>query len=204
MIKNVIFDIGMVLIQFDWDSYMKKLFSENKVREAVTKAMWHNPDWNELDRGALTFSEVEQLFIDNAPEYAAEIREALKRLGEAPANQPYAIKWVDTLREMGYSVYYLSNYFEYLMETAPQVLDFIPHMNGGVFSCHEKITKPNPQLYLRLCEKYDLKPEECLFIDDLQKNIDAARALGMEGIRFQNYDHTYPEVMAFLAEKGIQ
>lgn len=200
MIRNVVFDIGKVLIRFDWEHYMETLFTDETTREKVTEAMWHNPDWNELDRGVLSYSEVEALFIAKAPGYADEIRLALKRLGEAPDRQPYAIRWIDSLREMGFSVYYLSNYFEYLMQEAPQVLDFVPHTNGGIFSCHEKITKPDPEIYRRLFRKYDLIPEECLFIDDLQKNIDAAKALGMHGIRFDGYEQSYPEIMAYLKE----
>ena len=200
MIRNIIFDIGLVLIRFDWDSYMEKLFpAERDVREAVTAAMWHNPDWNQLDRGVLPLDAVEQLFIENAPEYADAIREALRRLGEAPEKQPYAIEWIEQLKAMGYRVYYLSNYFEYLMQEAPQVLDFIPHTDGGIFSCHEKITKPDPEIYRRLMARYQLVPEECVFIDDTAVNIDAANALGIRGFRFAGYEKSYPEIMDFLA-----
>ncbi|MBR5372370.1 MAG: HAD family phosphatase [Oscillospiraceae bacterium] len=200
MIRNVVFDIGKVLIRFDWEHYMETLFDDETTREKVTAAMWHNPDWNELDRGVLPFSEVVELLITKEPDYADAIRLAAERLGEAPDRQPYAIEWIDRLREMGFSVYYLSNYFEYLMDAAPHVLDFVPHTNGGIFSCHEKITKPDPEIYRRLFRKYNLKPEECLFIDDLQKNIDAAKALGMSGIRFDGYEASYPEIMAFLEQ----
>ena len=70
------------------------------------------------------------------------------------------------------------------MHTAPWALEFIPLTDGGVFSCFEKITKPDPEIYLRLCKRYSLKPEECVFIDDTQKNVDAAQKLGMKGIHF--------------------
>ena len=154
MIRNIVFDIGLVMIQFDWDAYMQKLFAEPETRAAVTAAMWQNPDWNELDRGVLSLSAVEALFIENAPDYADAIHEALRRLGEAPQKQPYAIPWIQSLKAQGYHVYYLSNYFEYLMQEAPQVLDFIPYTDGGVFSCHVKITKPDREIYRLLCEKY--------------------------------------------------
>ena len=78
-----------------------------------------------------------------------------------------------------YHVYYLSNYFEYLMQEAPQVLDFIPYTDGGVFSCHVKITKPDRRIYEILCEKYALDPRECLFIDDSSANCKAAESLGI-------------------------
>lgn len=201
MIRNIIFDIGLVLIRFDWDSYMEKLFpADAGVRKAVTEAMWHNPDWNQLDRGVLPLPEVEQLFIENAPAYADAIREALRRLGEAPEKQPYAIPWIEQLKAMGYHVYYLSNYFEYLMQEAPQVLDFIPHTDGGIFSCHEKITKPDPEIYQRLMARYQLVPEECVFIDDTAVNIAAANALGIHGFQFAGYEKSYLEIMAFLEQ----
>lgn len=186
-IQNVIFDIGAVLIGFDWDAYMAHLFDDEQTREAVTAAMWHNDDWHELDRGAISLDEVLALFTENAPEYAGAIREALYRLGEAPTRQPYAIEWVEALKARGLRVYYLSNYFEFLMKEAPQVLDFIPHMQGGVFSCQEHLLKPDPAIYRVLCDRYGLEPEECVFIDDTQINVDAARAFGMQAIRFESY-----------------
>ena len=198
MIRNVIFDIGLVLIRFDWDAYMRMLFDDADTRRAVTAAMWQNPDWNELDRGVLTLDEVLALFTENAPEYADAIREALMRLGEAPEKQPYAIPWIEALKAKGYRVYYLSNYFEYLMQEAPQVLDFLPHTDGGVFSCHEKITKPDPEIYRRLCARFSLRPEECVFLDDTQANVDAARAYGMQAIRFENYEQANAALLELL------
>lgn len=202
MIQAVIFDIGRVLIQFDWDSYMKKLFDSAETRARVTAAMWENPDWNELDRGVLSFAQVRDLFIENDPGCADEITQALTRLGEAPAKQPYAIEWIEALKAQGYRVYYLSNYFEYLMQEAPGVLDFIPHTDGGVFSCYEKITKPDPEIYLRLCRRFSLSPEECVFIDDSPRNITAANALGMHAFLFEGYDASYPVISAFLQKNA--
>lgn len=200
MIKNIVFDIGAVLIAFDWDAYMEKLFADAVTRRHVTDAMWHNPDWNALDRGAVPLEDAIAQFVENDPEYEAEIRLAMKRLGEAPEKQPYAIPWIHELKAAGYRVFYLSNYFEYLMREAPQVLDFIPYTDGGIFSCHEKITKPEPELYRRLFERYDLKAEESIFIDDSPRNTEAAEALGMKSFRFTDYAETYPAVMRYLQE----
>ena len=171
MIRNVVFDIGRVLIQFDWDAYMQRLFTDAETRAAVTAAMWGNPDWDELDRGVLPLEKVTELFISKEPEYAAEIRLAVQRLGEAPAKQPYAIPWIEELKAAGLHVWFLSNYFEYLMQKAPQVLDFLPHTHGGVFSCQIHVTKPDPRIYQHLCKTYALRPEECLFIDDSPANV---------------------------------
>ena len=81
MIKAVIFDIGAVLIQFDWRGFLHRLFGE-KTGDAVFDATWGTEAWTQLDRDALPLGEITRLFTDNAPEYAAEIMEALRRVNE--------------------------------------------------------------------------------------------------------------------------
>ena len=87
-----------------------------------------------------------------------------------------------------------------LMELNPEVLDFLPYMDGGLFSCHAKLIKPDPAIYQRLCEKCDLIPEEALFIDDNAANIEAAKRFGLHAIRFEGYEKSYGEVMRYLRE----
>lgn len=199
MIRAVVFDIGKVLIQFEWESFMRRLF-DAETAEIVADATWHSPVWNELDRGVLPVEEVLRLFTQNAPAYAHQIRTAFARIGECPRMQPYAVPWIDELKARGLQVYYLSNYFGYLIEQCPHVLAFIPHTDGGVFSFQEQVTKPDPEIYQRLFRKYRLNPAECVFIDDLQANTDAAAQLGMHAFLFEGYEKSYPAIMAYLAE----
>ena len=107
---------------------------------------------------------------------------------------------IKQLKEMGYQVVFLSNYSEFLMELNPEVLDFLPYMDGGLFSCHAKLIKPDPAIYQRLCEKCDLIPDEALFIDDNAANIEAAKRFGLHAIRFEGYEKSYGEVMRYLRE----
>ncbi len=180
---NVIFDIGMVLIDFYFEDFVRSRLDESAA-DAVIEAMWKSGDWNELDRGALSDEEVLKKFILHRPEYEKEIRLIFAHLGECPKLREYALPLVERLKAQGHKVFYLSNYFTYLMHTAPWVLAFIPMMDGGVFSCCEKVTKPDERIYRILCERYSLDPTQCVFIDDTQKNIAAAEALGMRGILY--------------------
>lgn len=198
MIRNVIFDIGLVLIDFDWASFVHGIVNDENAEKVINAATWGNKTWNELDRGVLPFDEVIKLFQGNAPGYEKEIKLLFDRLGECPRRMPYAISWINELKAKGLGVYYLSNYFEYLMQEAPEVLDFIPYMDGGIFSCHEKIIKPDPEIYRRLCVKYDLIPSECVFIDDSPANIESARKFGLNGVLFEGYDKAYSEVMNMI------
>ena len=199
MIKNVIFDIGAVLIRFDWKSYVNRLFDEKTAQE-VTRATWENPTWGELDRAVIPFEEVLKQFIDTAPEYEQQIRQVMEHLGECTERTDYAIPWVEELKDKGYKVFFLSNYFEYLRNQSPEVLDFIPHMDGGVFSYQIHKVKPHAEIFDYICQRYDLRPEESLFIDDSQKNVDGARAFGMHALLFTTYEQSYPEIMAYLTK----
>lgn len=196
MIKNVIFDIGMVLINFDWDSYIRGYFDE-KTAEIVSDATWHSADWCKLDLG-VPFDEVMECFIANAPEYEEQIRFIIEHIGECPERQKYAIPWVKELKAAGYNVYYLSNFFEYLVNAAPQVLDFRAYMDGGVFSYQEGIIKPDHAIYQLICDRYGLEKSECLFIDDSEKNVVGAREFGMNAFRFEGYEKNYREIMEII------
>ena len=200
MIKAVIFDIGAVLIDFEWKRFLCRLFGE-KTAEAVFDATWGTEAWHELDRDALPRSEIMRMFTDNAPEYAAEITEAMTRVGECAVMHSYAIPWVQELKAQGLQVYFLSNYFPYLIWKKPEALAFIEYMDGGVFSWQEKITKPEPEIFRTLLTRYGLQAEECVFIDDSQVNVDAANALGLHAFRFVSYDDTKPAITQFLADR---
>ena len=182
---NVIFDIGMVLIDFYFEDFVRARLDKADA-DAVVDAMWKSGDWNELDRGALSDEEVLKLFISHAPDHEPQIRDIFAHLGECPKLRDYAIPLVERLKAQGHKVFYLSNYFSYLMHTAPWVLAFIPKMDGGVFSCFEQVTKPDERIYKILCQRYSLDPAQCVFIDDTEKNVRAAQALGMKGIIYTN------------------
>ena len=110
---NIIFDIGKVLIDFDFEDHVGKLF-DRETADAVIAATWHSPDWTELDRGVLSDEQVLRRFISNAPGYEREIREVFAKLGTIPKLRPTTIPMIKSLKAEGHKVYYLSNYFSYL------------------------------------------------------------------------------------------
>ena len=187
MIRNVIWDIGRVLIDFEWRPYTYSLF-DKETADAVSEAMFGTGYWHELDRAVLTEDEILQLFYDAAPELRTEIRAAFDNVGKCVKRREWPISQIESLRARGYKNYFLSNYSRHVMAANPGALDFLEHMDGGVFSCDEKVIKPDPEIYRRLLTKYDLRAEECLFIDDNAANIAAARVLGFKTILFGSYE----------------
>ncbi len=185
MIKTVVFDIGKVLIGFEWDDYMRSLFDE-ETAEKVTHAMFGSRHWHELDRAVLSEEEILELFYQTEPEYKAQIDEAFERVGECVSRRDWAIPLIDSIKERGYQVLFLSNMSEHVIDSNPGAYDFTEHMDGGIYSYQVNSIKPDPEIYEKLFEKYDLKPWECLFVDDTSVNVAEAKKLGMKAIRYSD------------------
>ena len=199
MIRNMVFDIGNVLMDFRWKEYMRSLFGENEALiQTINQGIWHNGCWAAMDKGEMDGAATLRSAVAFAPQYEKEIKLTLDRVALAFHNFEYAIPWVQELKRMGLNVYYLSNYSAFSIAANSEVLNFIPYMDGGVFSFEVKAVKPEPEIYRCLCDKYYLKPEECLFTDDVPANVKGAQACGFQGIVFEGYEKTYPVIMKAL------
>ncbi len=202
MIRNIIFDIGRVLMDFEWGDYIRKLFDEETANK-VTAAMWGTGYWKELDRGVLTEDEIVNLFISAGPDVKDEILEAFNRSGECAIKRDWVVPMIERLQGEGYKVYFLSNLSEHMLSVAPEAFAFHTKMDGGIFSCDVKVIKPDPEIYRLLFDKYDLVPEECIFIDDHRDNIAMARKFGMKGIVYDNREQFETDLAQALAkDKG--
>ena len=199
MIRNMVFDIGNVLMDFRWKEYMRSLFGENEALiQTINQGIWHNGCWAAMDKGEMDGAATLRSAVAFAPQYEKEIKLTLDRVALAFHKFGYAVPWLKELKRMGLNVYYLSNYSAFSIAANPDVLNFIPYMDGGVFSFEVKAVKPDPEIYRCLCDKYDLKPEECLFTDDVPANVKGAQACGFQGIVFEGYEKTYPVIMKAL------
>lgn len=204
MLKTIVFDIGNVLMDFRWLEYMQSLYGNQEAKiQAINDAIWGRGYWQAMDRGEMPGSEVVEKVVQAAPLYEVEIRQTLAGAGKAMHKFDYAIPWIKSLKDMGKRVLYLSNYSEFAMNANRGVLDFLPYMDGGIFSCYAKMAKPDHAIYRCLCEKYELNPAESLFIDDLAENIQAAKECGFQAVLFEGYEKTYPEVMQ-LVRQGLE
>ena len=199
MIRNMVFDIGNVLMDFRWKEYMRSLFGEDETLiQTINQGIWHNGCWAAMDKGEMDGTATLRSAVAFAPQYEKEIKLTLDSVAHAFHKFEYSIPWIQELKRMGLNVYYLSNYSAFSVAANPDVLDFIPYMDGGVFSFEVKAVKPEPEIYRCLCEKFGLKPEECLFTDDVPANVKGAQACGFQGIVFEGYEKTYPLIMKAL------
>ena len=186
MITTIIFDIGNVLADFTWKEHYESFGYDDAMVERIAKATVMSPMWSESDRGAMKTEELVQAFVDYDPEIEQDIRKVLADVKTMVSRNDYAIPWIQDLKSKGYRLLYLSNFSEKAEKDCAYALDFIPYMDGGILSYQEKIIKPMPEIYELLIRRYDLVPEECVFLDDTTANLDGAEKFGIHTIHFQN------------------
>ncbi len=186
MIKNIVLDVGRVLVSWEWDHVLDALGFTGERREAVVNATVCSVDWLQSDLSILSDEEILKLFIRNAPQYEAEIRLLWAHVPDMIAQYPYSKDWIISMKNKGYQVYILSNYGRYTYEVTQEALFCTKLADGGIFSYEVGLIKPDPKIYEELMTRYQLKAEECVFLDDSLANIQAARGLGWSGIVFEN------------------
>lgn len=188
MIKNIVFDIGNVLAGFIWEDFYHSFGYSDEIFEKLADATVRSTFWNEMDRGKLTDEELLEGFVKNDPSIEKELREVFQNVNGMIKKYDYAIPWIKELKERGFHVYVISNFAHKAHEECIDALDFLSEVDGGILSYQVQLIKPSPEIYRLLCSRYGLKAEECVFIDDLPKNVEAARKEGMQGIVFENLE----------------
>lgn len=196
MIKNIILDIGDVLVRLNMHVFFKNKGYDEQTVTRIVKATFFSPVWKELDRGAWSFDEILDGFVKNDTEIEEILRHIFDDMNEFIIAYPYASEWICGLRESGFRVYCLSNISDKICRDCAKEFEFLKFTDGRVLSYEEKLIKPDPAIYCLLLERYDLKADECIFIDNLENNVNAARKLGMYGIVFQNQLQAENEIKA--------
>ena len=198
MITTIIFDIGNVLVDFDWDGFIHRMFpGREELISELDAAVWGDGRWDRLDAG----DEPETVFasiIAHNPQHEQELRKVFENVGDTLKKRAATPVWLKDLKSRGYRLLYLSNYSRYVMAKNPDVLDFLPLLDGGIFSCDVKLIKPERKIYECLAKKYNLNPAECVFIDDLEHNVQAGKDFGFHGIRFVSLEQTQKDLNDLL------
>ena len=201
MIKNIVLDVGRVLVAWQPKELMKELGFSDETIEILVDALFTSGIWNETDRGVLSDEAFLDLAVSKAPEYKQEILLFWNNVDRAIWQFPYVREWIGAMKKAGYHVYILSNYGSWTYEkTRENALNFLEYVDGAIFSYEVKQIKPDAEIFHSLFEKYNLQAAECVFLDDLAANIEGAKAVGMHGIVFAGLE----EAQAELEKLGVK
>lgn len=183
MIKNIVFDFGGVLVDYNSHRIFDRYFGD------VSKAEWFRANIilkdlvKHLDIGE-DFVECIKKAQETYPEYAEAISLYDSCYHEMDGGEiPGMYELLSDLSVRGYDIYGLTNW-SYKVYAVIKNHPIFSLLKGYVISSEIHMLKPDPNIYHHFAEKYSLTPKECFFIDDKQQNVDGAKSVGMDGVRF--------------------
>jgi putative hydrolase of the HAD superfamily len=198
--RNIIFDLGGVLVEFKPRELMEKVFKNHAEIPWYLLNIVQTPEYAEIDRGTLTPDQAFNALAARYPDkpFKEHCNLFLKGVIDNLVPMEAGVKTLHAVRARGFRTYILSNIF---LQTHHRVAayDFYKLFDGEVLSYQIKLIKPQLEIYQHLLASYNLKPDECLFIDDSEANIKGAQIAGIDGILCKDHDHVIEE----LKKRGI-
>ena len=196
-IKNIIFDLGNVLINFDPEKYLEANVKED-IRKDFLDEVFLKKEWLDLDRGTLTYEEAKKIFKKRLPQAEKEIDKFFDNdFFDMLMPIEKKTKLLSQLKKQ-YNLYILSNFHRDSFEELNKRHQFFKNFDGHVVSCYYHHLKPEKEIYDTIIEKFSLNPEETVFIDDSYPNIEMAQKMGINGIHLPDYNELEKKLENFL------
>ncbi len=195
MIQNLIFDLGNVLVSYRWKEMLTDDFGiEETHAKELGHRMFDDPIWKDYDRGTVNTEELIKHYCGLYPKDSDTIHRMIYEGERMMVPRKRLWKRIEELKNQGFRLYILSNYSEFLFNKHTEHIPFMDKLDGKVVSYEVHKMKPEPEIYRILLERYGLKPEECLFFDDLKENVCAAKDAGIEAVQVTSEDMLIAEL----------
>ena len=185
----VVFDIGGVLIDWNPRYLYRKLFAEDTTAMEEFLDSVCTPDWNFQQDAGRPWKEAVDDLSARYPEKAELIAAYDLNWDEMVSGPiPGTADLLWELKRRGTPVYCITNFSVGKLNRARGRFDELNAFDGIVISGEVRLLKPDAAIYRRLLDQHDLRAEDTLFIDDVEHNVDGARAVGMHAVRFTDAD----------------
>jgi len=204
MIKNIIFDLGGVVLTWNPKIILKNFTNDKSDIELLTKVIYKSKEWQYLDNGIITRELATKKLSEKLPERLKDTCEKIiYHFQEYQISNDDICEVIMKLKENGYNIYVLSNTHISVYEDMKK-REIGKYFDGYIISALEKVAKPNKEIYLRLFEKFKLNPEECFFIDDREENIEEGKKLKMLGHVLDREKHSTEKLIADFKKYEIK
>ncbi len=186
MIKNIVLDMGNVLLDYNPQVPLDRFCPDGEAKAIIRRELFEGPEWAMGDRGELADRDRYEYVRPRVPEkYWEALKDCALHWDICMTPVSGAMDFCAYVKSRGFGIYVLSNasdkFYEYFPNFAP-----LSYFDGILVSADEGVTKPDIRIYRIFLERFGLRPEECLFIDDREDNVEGARAAGMRACVFRN------------------
>ncbi|MEP2990055.1 MAG: HAD family phosphatase [Parasphingorhabdus sp.] len=195
-IRNVVFDIGNVIVKWDPHNIVERTFGADRTNVDFVQSIFPgNNVWLPLNKGEITAEQAMQRYRDQYGFSEAETDKLWQNVLASMDLIPGTIELMDQLQKNGYRLFALSDNVHEIVTYLKSEYDFWPRFEGAVVSAEVALLKPDPQIYRHLLDSSDLNASETVFMDDMPKNVDGAQSVGMAAIQFSTVDQAKHELI---------
>ncbi|HGP9973334.1 TPA: HAD family hydrolase [Streptococcus pneumoniae] len=184
---NIIFDLGNVLIEWNKEKILSKICKNDLEYNLFNKFVFQSNLWIDLDNGKISLEFLENQLIDEmGHQYQDQIHELVWNWFHYVDLYDEVYELIKQLKKKNFQIYVLSNtssIFHILLDSVLSKVSSV--LDGYVISCEVKMMKPQKEIYLSLVNKYQLDIKDCIFLDDLEENVEAARTLGIKAFQIK-------------------
>jgi FMN phosphatase YigB (HAD superfamily) len=198
MIKNIVFDLGNVLISFRPSEFFDNKNYPETIKSKIITDIFGSKEWFMLDNGDINTSQAIEAISLKSSLLKEEIAYIFNLRTEMMFPLDQNVRLLPELKKRGFRLYYLSNFPIDIFEEIKTGYYFFRYFEGGVISSEVKFSKPDRRIYEILLENYLLTAEESLFIDDIEINVRTAEGLGMKGLVTYGSEEISKELAAVL------
>lgn len=200
MLKNLVFDFGNVLVDCEQKALLRECAGSEEKEKELQQAIWSNEAWKNTGLGLVSCDDAIDDLCRQHPELANQIRTFLPKRSSAMLIPPQTESCLRKLQSAGYNLYYITNTngmdYDAIMKNHPILHEF----NGGLASHLAHMVKPDHCIFQLLLDRYGLKAEECLFVDDAEGNTRAAAELGFQTLTLTTGAETLETALRTIAE----
>ncbi|MHA2774058.1 HAD family hydrolase [Vibrio harveyi] len=195
-IKNVVFDIGNVMVRWSPLEIVKLTLGNHVDAEAKAKALFANDIWLDLNKGLITEAEAKERYQSEKQLSHNECARFFYYVKQTQLLIFGSVELLTRIKSAGYSVYALTDNVVEIVEHLKTTYEFWPLFDGTTVSAELGLLKPQPEIYQSLLDTHQLIAADTVFLDDMPYNVEGARKLGISAIQFENAEQCEQELKA--------
>jgi putative hydrolase of the HAD superfamily len=197
-VRNIIFDLGGVLLDWNPTKILQNFYSEPALRTLLEGELFQHPEWRAFNRGALREAELIESVRRRAGRPAAEVSALLHATRESLVTKRDTVALLRSLHRRGIPLYCLSDMPVSVYAHVRLRHEFWDAFSGIVISGEVKMMKPEREVFEHLLTRFRLDPRQTVFVDDFPLNIEGARTVGLHAIQFRDAAQCAEELYALM------
>ncbi|KJY70744.1 HAD family hydrolase [Vibrio coralliilyticus] len=195
-VRNIVFDVGNVIVRWDPLEITRRAFVESEDHEQLAKAIFQSQTWADLNKGLISETKAKTQYQQIIGLSERECELLFYYIKQTQRLIVGSVELIQNIKSAGYGTYALTDNVHEIVSYLKSTYSFWSLFDGAVVSADVGMLKPQPEIYHLLLNKFDLIASETVFIDDMLYNVEGAKSVGMYAIQFEDIDQCEKDLVS--------